>query len=99
MPSSGKTQWVIQHTEKLGVDTKVIYITPFLLETERFKKSCKGKYFQLPEAKHGQGSKLTHLKELLRQERNIASTLYLDSLIRKQWISYRQGIIFSLWMR
>jgi hypothetical protein len=84
MPSSGKTQWMIQHIDELDRETKVIYITPFLTETERIKKSCKGRYFQLPEAKHGQGSKLTHFKDLLRQGRNIASTHSLFSMIDQE---------------
>ena len=84
MPSSGKTQWMIQHIDELDWETKVIYITPFLLETERIKKSCKGRNFQLPEAKHGQGSKLTHLKELIRQDRNIASTHSLFGMIDQE---------------
>lgn len=79
MPSSGKTQWMIDYIGHLTPEKKVIYITPFLTETERIKKSCKGKNFQLPHAKHGKGSKLTHFKRLLKERRNIASTHALFS--------------------
>ena len=33
--SSGKTQWAINYINSLDVDTKIIFITPFLSECNR----------------------------------------------------------------
>lgn len=49
-----------------------IFVTPFLSEVQRVKKSCRGKLFYEPE-NYGKG-KLDSLHRLLRDKRNIAST-------------------------
>jgi len=74
LPGSGKTQWMIQHINDLDLEAKVIYVTPFLDETERIQTSCKKRKFKLPDRKLGKGSKLNHFKDLLRDKENISST-------------------------
>lgn len=81
MPSSGKSQWMLQYMNDLSLETKIIYITPFLTETERIRDHCKKRKFQLPDGRMGQGSKLNHFKELLKQGKNISSTHSLFSSI------------------
>lgn len=54
-----------------------IYITPFLSEVERIKNSVTSKKFYSPEQR-GEG-KLTSLKELIKQGKNVASTHALFS--------------------
>jgi hypothetical protein len=55
---------------------KFIFITPFLKEVDRIKKSCNG----FREPKDTNGTKRSHLKELLAQEHNIVSTHSLFSM-------------------
>jgi len=81
LPGSGKTQWMIKYINELEAKTKVIYITPFLSETERIRDSCKKRKFKLPDNRLGNGSKLKHFKDLLRSKENISSTHALFSSI------------------
>ena len=79
MPGAGKTQYMIGFIKQSPDDQKFIYITPFLDETERIKKSCKGKRFCLPSEIAGKGSKQVHLKELISKNKNISTTHSLFS--------------------
>ncbi|WP_145972647.1 hypothetical protein [Acetobacterium woodii] len=63
---------------------RIIYITPFIDETKRIKEQCPKRNFVLPDSKAGRGSKLTHLKELLKQKKNIASTHALFLMIDEE---------------
>lgn len=81
MPSTGKTCWMLDHINEMDLDIKVIFITPFISETERVKNACKSRKFKLPSSKSGKGSKQMHLKDLLRKRENIASTHALFSNI------------------
>jgi hypothetical protein len=54
-------------------DNKYIYITPFLTEVERVKKSCKGKKFQEPKYNQN-GNKFDNLNKLISEGKNIVST-------------------------
>ncbi len=81
MPSTGKTCWMLNHINELDLKTKVIFITPFLSETERVQEACKKRKFKLPNTRDGKGRKQDHLKELLRDRENIASTHALFSNI------------------
>lgn len=81
MPSTGKTCWMLDHINEMDLDIKVIFITPFISETERVRDACKPRKFKLPSARSGKGSKQNHLKDLLRAKENIASTHALFSNI------------------
>lgn len=71
---AGKSSFAIQYMNSLDKDVKVIYITPFLDETERIKRECPDRDFFLPNARSGRGSKMTNFTELVAKGRNIAST-------------------------
>lgn len=82
---TGKTTWAIQYINKLPKDTKVIYITPFLAETERIKEECPRKGFVLPD-KNKAGSKSKHFLSLIQKDANIASTHALFAGINEETI-------------
>lgn len=92
MPSTGKTCWMLDHINEMDFDIKVIFITPFISETERVRDACKKRKFKLPNSKSGKGSKQTHLKDLLRNRENIASTHALFMNIDDEVIDlFRKG--------
>lgn len=68
---SGKTSWSIQKM-KNDKENNYIYITPYLSEVERIKKSCIEKRFVEP--KHNGKGKQYNFHELILQDKNIAST-------------------------
>jgi len=68
---AGKTSFAIQMMNE--TDKKYLYITPFLTEIERIIRDCPNRSFVQPE-KDKHGTKSSHLKELLAEGRNIAST-------------------------
>lgn len=71
---AGKTSYIIQYINKLDVDTKVIFVTPFISETKRVKEECGSRNFFLPNAQQGRGSKMNNFKDLIAKGRNIATT-------------------------
>lgn len=76
---AGKTQACI-HYINISTDKKFIFITPYLDEVERIKKSCKGRGFISPERNFSNGwSKLNEIHNLLARGENIASTHSLFS--------------------
>ncbi len=71
---SGKTQSCIKLIND-NPDRKYIFITPYLDEVERIKRSCSTASFVSPERRFGNGySKLNDLHSLLASGVNIAST-------------------------
>lgn len=75
---SGKTQWAIQHMNKTNAVENFIYITPFLSEVDRIKKSVVDRKFVEPTIYNGT-SKLEDLKRLIANNRDIVSTHALFS--------------------
>jgi hypothetical protein len=71
----GKTSWAIQHINQ-HPDQKFLFITPFLDEVDRIKKSCPG----FKEPTDTKGSKTASLKDLLDSQHNIVSTHSLFSM-------------------
>lgn len=67
-----KTTYAIQHMNNSLDDGKFIYITPFLTEVQRIKKSCVNKKFVEPINK-GKG-KLDNLHNMFAKGKNIVST-------------------------
>lgn len=82
---TGKTTWAIQYINRFPKETKVIYITPFLDETERIKKECPKKAFILPDQNKA-GSKAKHFLALIQKDVNIASTHALFAGINEETI-------------
>ena len=75
----GKTSWAISYMNKLGRESfrsRVIYITPYLDEVKRVKENVITMDLIEPELKYrdGKSTKLSHLKELLRDGADIIST-------------------------
>ena len=68
---AGKTESAITQMNE-DTDSRYIFITPYLDEVDRIKKSCKERNFKDPQGK-GKG-KLEDLHDLLRRRENIAST-------------------------
>lgn len=71
---SGKTQWAIQQMNEADSTQRFIYITPFLAEVKRIKESVTNRTFLEPNNANDEGRKLSSLKDLIVQGRDIAST-------------------------
>lgn len=72
----GKTQGAITMMNE-NVNERYVFITPYLDEVERIKKSCAARRFVSPE--HKGAGKLNNLHDLLGKGQNIASTHALFS--------------------
>ena len=72
---SGKTSAIINMINNSDKDKRFLIISPYLSEVERYKRECPSKDFRTPPpiTKTGK-SKLTMLKQLIREGRNIVST-------------------------
>lgn len=68
---AGKTESAITQMNE-DIDSRYIFITPYLDEVDRIKISCEERRFKDPQSK-GKG-KLEDLHDLLRRRENIAST-------------------------
>lgn len=71
---SGKTQAAIEYINNSPPWNKFLYVTPYLTEIERIKKSCPRANFVSPDFKLGKGSKMTDFQRLFDEGRNIACT-------------------------
>lgn len=93
---TGKTEMAIQYINQSTPEQKFIVITPYLKEVERFINSCPDKNFVEPDARIGQGRKLTHFLELIRDEKNIVSTHSLFSNISDEIVHALQSVNYTL---
>ena len=73
VPGSGKTEAAIAFMNA-HPDRKFLFVTPYLNEIDRIKRSCPGLLFEEPESDGPYSSKLTAFNTLLSHGRNIAST-------------------------
>jgi len=73
MMGTGKTSFAIQMMNEAHPSRKWIYVTPILTEVGRIIHYCKNRGFIEPEPDL-HGTKSSHLKELLKYGRNIATT-------------------------
>lgn len=71
---SGKTSWAIQHMSEADASQRFVYITPFLDEVTRVKTSVTGRVFLEPNNANDESSKMTSLKDLIANGRDIVST-------------------------
>lgn len=90
----GKTTGLINYMNN-HPDNKYLFITPFLDEVERIIKGCKDLDFAEPNERY---SKLSDLKNLISNGRNIASTHALFSIIDSNVVEllYANGYILVL---
>lgn len=70
---SGKTSCMIQMINESSNNANYIFVTPFLTEVERIKDNTT-KNFIDPKPQLGQGKKVNHVKNLIRQRENIVTT-------------------------
>ena len=68
---SGKTTSAINYINQADPSEKFLFITPYLDEVDRIKKSCPFKNFKEPKE---MGTKLNGIKHLIGQGDNIVST-------------------------
>lgn len=80
---AGKTSSAINFINSSDDDTHFMYITPYLDETDRIRRSCPTKNFRSPDEKQG-GSKSRHIKTLIEKGCNIATTHALFSLFDEE---------------
>lgn len=78
---SGKTSWAIQYMDT-NIDENILYVTPFLNETERIKSNVKNKTIRLPK-NLGEG-KSANLVDLFAGQGDIATTHELFKRITKE---------------
>lgn len=71
---SGKTTYAINMIEQAGPLDRFIFITPFLDECDRIINTVKSRQFITPSTKISGGSKLTHLKKLIEEGKDIVAT-------------------------
>lgn len=78
---SGKTTWAIDYMNNANqLETRFIYITPFLDEVQRIIENTQNRNFIEPNTKNDAGSKLESLKKLLVDGVDIVSTHSLFQL-------------------
>ena len=82
---SGKSQFAIQHMNN-DKDNNYIYITPYLDEIKRVKHSCGKKTFYEPKEDYEKNiyTKSNSLKELLKENKDIATTHSLFKIIDEE---------------
>jgi len=85
MPGTGKTSKAIEMMQE-NTDTNYIYITPFLSEVDRVKKSVTNRKFHDPTNKNTKGTKLQGLKDLILKDKDIISTHALFSSVDEEII-------------
>lgn len=81
-----KTSWAIQYMND-NVESKFIYLTPYLDEVDRVVNSCNDRSFESPDAKRGKGSKLSDFNNLLREGKNIVSTHALFKYVDEETLT------------
>lgn len=82
----GKSSYAIQYINSLPDDVKVIYITPFLSETDRIRAECPNRNFKQPDSSRA-GTKSADFIKLIEKEENISSTHALFKGISRDLIN------------
>lgn len=70
-PGAGKTTAMINYINASASGEHFIFVTPYLEEVKRIKKSCRSKGFVEPQS---YGSKMLHLISLIKKGKNVATT-------------------------
>ncbi len=92
----GKSSAAINYINNLDPDKRVIVITPYLDEIQRYKESCPQMKFSEPAYKGG--SKLSNIKYLIKKGRNIVSTHALFNRFDTEIISLCSKLDYILIM-
>lgn len=71
---AGKTTYAINMIEQASPLDRFIFITPFLDECDRIINTVESRHFITPSTKISGGSKLTHLKKLIEEGKDIVAT-------------------------
>lgn len=97
---AGKTQWAIQNITLYNRHEKFLYVTPYLDEVERVISACKSTNVQVstPSAVVGKGSKSEHLKQLMKQGKNIVTTHALFDRIDEECLDVIRSQGYTLYM-
>lgn len=93
---AGKTTYMINEIDKADESRKFIYITPFLDEVERIQNSVKTRSFEAPSNKVEGGRKLTSLKRLIEDGKNIVATHSLFELADDELIELLETSDYTL---
>lgn len=93
---SGKTSACIRMMNE-RTDARFIFVTQFLSEVDRIKSKCKARKFVSPEQDDGH-TKLSNIRELLREGRNIATThaLFTNSTLDIKQLVTEQNYVLVL---
>lgn len=87
MMGTGKTSAAINYINQHLYNKKFLYITPYLDEVDRVKKSCpEAKFYSPKPFKNTRGGKFLDLKKLLRKGENICTTHALFQLFDRECI-------------
>ncbi|WP_254901847.1 DEAD/DEAH box helicase family protein [Thalassobacillus devorans] len=92
----GKTSWAIQSMNEADESEKFMFITPFLSEVDRIKKSVTSRRYSEPEVDKDSVTKLDSLKKLVRHGKNIVSTHELFSNIDEATLKFIKSNNYTL---
>ena len=87
----GKTSAAIEYMQSNSSNKRFLYITPYLTEVERICDACD---FEQPDSDHL--TKLSELKKLMHQKKNVASTHSLFSLLDEDALDLIRSNHYSL---
>lgn len=92
----GKTSWAIRLMNDADESEKFMFITPFLSEVKRVKKSVTNRKFSEPEVDKDNVTKLDSLKRLVRIGKDIVSTHELFSNIDEATLTFIKSHNYTL---
>lgn len=96
----GKTSWAIQNIIFDNRGERFLYVTPYLDEVERVLDACKRAMVVVhtPSIVKGKGSKSEHLRELMKQGKNIVTTHALFDRIDEECLDIIRSQGYTLYM-
>lgn len=100
MMGEGKTSWAILNITVLDRANKFLYVTPYLDEVDRVMEACKNCMVQVstPTNSNSKGSKSEHLKQLMKQGKNIVTTHALFDRIDEECLDVIRSQGYVLYM-
>lgn len=100
MMGNGKTSWAIQNITWDNRGDKFLYVTPYLDEVDRVLDACKKVMIAVhtPSIVKGKGSKSEHLRELMKEGKNIVTTHALFDRIDEECLDIIRSQGYTLYM-
>ncbi|MGL5458167.1 MAG: hypothetical protein ACRDBY_00970 [Cetobacterium sp.] len=95
---SGKTSWAIQNITIFNRGDKFLYVTPYLDEVDRVVEACKKVCIPVSTPTNSKGSKSEHLKQLMKQGKNIVTTHALFDRIDDECLDVIRSQGYTLYM-